>query len=275
MRKASVAATAALLLSSSLVLAQAPGGKTGEGGAGASPGASGEGPGSSARDVAPGQMKEPGTSARDVAPGQVKPEGQSAREFAPGQNRTGDDGAGRADREDRRGGAEDRGERRGDAAERNERDDRRGEAADRGERRDDGASKERRAQDRDAKERQRDSAEDKKDRAGAGTGAAEGTAGRDSQKGDGEKGSVADLSPEVKTRVRSAFSRHRVDPVRDLDISISVGVAVPRSVRLYPVPEDVVVIVPAYREYRYFRIGDRICIVDPDTYEIVDVIILV
>jgi hypothetical protein len=37
-------------------------------------------------------------------------------------------------------------------------------------------------------------------------------------------------------------------------------------------PASVVAIVPAYRSYRYFVADERICIVDPASYEIVDVI---
>ena len=36
---------------------------------------------------------------------------------------------------------------------------------------------------------------------------------------------------------------------------------------------DIVVIVPAYRRYQYFIVGERVCIVDPDTYEIVEIIV--
>jgi hypothetical protein len=43
-------------------------------------------------------------------------------------------------------------------------------------------------------------------------------------------------------------------------------------VRLYAVPAAVVSIVPAYRNYRYVYYEDSICIVDPVTYEIVDII---
>ena len=38
------------------------------------------------------------------------------------------------------------------------------------------------------------------------------------------------------------------------------------------VPASVIAIVPAYRSYRYFAVEDRICIVDPATYEIVEII---
>ena len=61
----------------------------------------------------------------------------------------------------------------------------------------------------------------------------------------------------------------------DLDIDVSVGIAVPRHVHLVAIPEDILVIVPAWRRYRYIVVDDRICIIDPDTYEIVEVIVLV
>jgi hypothetical protein len=93
-------------------------------------------------------------------------------------------------------------------------------------------------------------------------------------KDKGGKDRVANLTQEQRTKVKSSFARHRGEST-NVNISVSVGVAVPRSVQLYAVPEDIVVIVPQYRRYRYFVVDDRICIVDPDTYEIVEIIILV
>lgn len=58
----------------------------------------------------------------------------------------------------------------------------------------------------------------------------------------------------------------------DINIRISVGVILPRTVEFYEWPEDIVVLVPTYRYYRYIVIGDEICVVDPDTRVIVDVI---
>ena len=67
----------------------------------------------------------------------------------------------------------------------------------------------------------------------------------------------------------------RVAPVRDLGVAVNVGVRLPRTVHLYPVPPAVVEIVPAYREYEYIQIDDnRIAIIDPDTFEVVDIIVL-
>ena len=51
-----------------------------------------------------------------------------------------------------------------------------------------------------------------------------------------------------------------------------VGHRIPRHVHLYPVPLEVITFFPYYRDYRYFVVNDEICIVDPRTYEVVDVI---
>jgi hypothetical protein len=48
----------------------------------------------------------------------------------------------------------------------------------------------------------------------------------------------------------------------------------PRRVHLVAIPEDIIVIVPAWRRYKYILVEDTICIIDPDTYTIVEVIVL-
>jgi hypothetical protein len=51
-----------------------------------------------------------------------------------------------------------------------------------------------------------------------------------------------------------------------------IGTRIPRSVRLFAVPAAVLAIFPYYRDYRYVVEEDTICIIDPETYEIVDVL---
>ena len=100
------------------------------------------------------------------------------------------------------------------------------------------------------------------------TGASEGSEGRSEH-----RGSIANVTSEQKTRIRTVFSRHHVEPARNLNVSVNVGVALPRSVHLYPIPEDIVLIVPDYRGYDYIMLDDnRVAIVDPDTFEVVDII---
>ena len=79
----------------------------------------------------------------------------------------------------------------------------------------------------------------------------------------------ARLTQEQRTRFYSSFDRRRVTNV---SFRARIGTRIPRSVRLYAVPAAVIGIVPAYSYYRYVYVDDTICIVDPDTYEIVDLI---
>lgn len=58
----------------------------------------------------------------------------------------------------------------------------------------------------------------------------------------------------------------------DVDISVNVGVAVPSSVTLYTLPPTWVTVVPEYEGYEYIYVDGAICIVDPGTLLIVDVI---
>ncbi len=102
------------------------------------------------------------------------------------------------------------------------------------------------------------------------TGAGEGSEGK-----AGPRGSLTNISPEQKSRVRSAFVSHRVAPARDIGVAVNVGVVVPRSIRVYPVPEDIVTIVPDYSGYEYFMIDDaHVAIVDPETLAVVDIIVV-
>jgi hypothetical protein len=88
----------------------------------------------------------------------------------------------------------------------------------------------------------------------------------------GGSGSVT-LSQEQRTKVQGAFARHKGQSA-NVNITVNVGVAVPRTVVLRPIPQDIIVIVPAYRRYRFFVVGDKICIVDPATYRIVEIIVI-
>jgi hypothetical protein len=65
------------------------------------------------------------------------------------------------------------------------------------------------------------------------------------------------------------FEHARVSNVR---FDYHVGHRIPRTVHLFPVPREVIAFFPYYRSYSYFVVGDEICIVDPGTYQVVDVI---
>jgi len=81
-----------------------------------------------------------------------------------------------------------------------------------------------------------------------------------------------DISTEQKTVIRNTIVETKVKPV-DVDFKVSIGVSVPNTIVLHPLPPRVVEIVPAYRDYEYFVLADgTIVIVDPDSHEVVYVI---
>lgn len=86
--------------------------------------------------------------------------------------------------------------------------------------------------------------------------------------------SINNVTVEQKTQITQVIHETHVEPVRDVNFDISVGVEVPRhKVRLHRLPARIVKIVPAYENYEYFVLADgRIVIVDPDTYKIVVVL---
>jgi hypothetical protein len=64
-----------------------------------------------------------------------------------------------------------------------------------------------------------------------------------------------------------------VEPVKEVDFTVSVGVKIPKKVRLEPLPPRIVKIVPQYESYRFFILADgRIVIVDPSAFTIVYII---
>jgi hypothetical protein len=102
------------------------------------------------------------------------------------------------------------------------------------------------------------------------TGAAEGeAAGQDKT----TTAAIPEVTVEQKTEIRTVIKEVQVEPVREVDFDINIGIAVPRTIELHVLPPRIVEIVPAYEGYRYFILADgRIIIVEPDTYEIVYVI---
>lgn len=88
----------------------------------------------------------------------------------------------------------------------------------------------------------------------------------------GEAAKSATLTQEQRTTVRERFAGQKLQRKNRVNFSISVGTRIPRNTRLFVLPASVLAIVPAYRSYRYVYADDKITIVDPATYTIVEVI---
>ena len=79
------------------------------------------------------------------------------------------------------------------------------------------------------------------------------------------------LSEGDRERLRRSFDFERAR-LRTVNFDHRIGHRVPRHVHLLPVSREVIAFFPYYRDYSYFVVDDEICIVDPRTYVVVDVI---
>jgi hypothetical protein len=96
----------------------------------------------------------------------------------------------------------------------------------------------------------------------------------DETKPSNETTASIDIKAEQKTEITKVFREVKADPV-DIDIDVNVGVVVPRTVTLRPLPPRVIEIVPAYRGYEYFVLADgRIVIVEPATFKVVYILVV-
>jgi Protein of unknown function (DUF1236) len=75
------------------------------------------------------------------------------------------------------------------------------------------------------------------------------------------------IDPDVKTEFRTYVTKEKM---KSYDMgSIKVGVAVPSTYELQPVPDVIVKKTPKLKGYRYVKVGDRIAIVEPSTRKVV------
>ena len=81
------------------------------------------------------------------------------------------------------------------------------------------------------------------------------------------------LTEEKRTNVGQTLAKDSsLNRATNVNISINIGTRLPQSVRLVAVPASIITIVPEYRSYRYVVVNDQICIVEPNSFEIVEVI---
>ena len=88
----------------------------------------------------------------------------------------------------------------------------------------------------------------------------------------GQAGAGAKLSGEQRTKITTVIRSQHVEPLKNVNFSISVGTRVPRDVRFHALPAEVVTVYPEWRGYEYVLVNDQIVVIDPRTFEIVAVL---
>lgn len=105
----------------------------------------------------------------------------------------------------------------------------------------------------------------------------------DRREGQGETGrehqAAAHIAPtkvlngSEKVRIQREVIESSAAPrVDNLNFTIRVGVAIPRTVRVVPVPPEIVAINPGWNGFLYFVSGDEVVVVDPNSYSVVGVL---
>ncbi|KQV40017.1 MULTISPECIES: DUF1236 domain-containing protein [unclassified Rhizobium] len=83
---------------------------------------------------------------------------------------------------------------------------------------------------------------------------------------------TVNVTTEQRTEIHNVIVKEDVKPVH-VDFEVNVGVVVPRTVELRPLPPRIIKLVPAYRHYKYILLADgRILIIEPASLKIVFVV---
>ena len=77
---------------------------------------------------------------------------------------------------------------------------------------------------------------------------------------------------EKRTQITSAIKQEKVEETTNVNFNVSIGTAVPASVRYYPLPSRIVEIYPEWRGYDFILVRGRYVILRPHTHEIVYII---
>jgi hypothetical protein len=88
----------------------------------------------------------------------------------------------------------------------------------------------------------------------------------------GQAGAGAKLSGDQRTKITTVIRDQHVQPVTNVNFSISVGSRVPRDVSFHPLPAEIVTIYPDWRGYQFVMVRDQILVIDPESFEIVAVL---
>ncbi|MBV8790590.1 MAG: DUF1236 domain-containing protein [Pseudolabrys sp.] len=76
------------------------------------------------------------------------------------------------------------------------------------------------------------------------------------------------LTPVQRQTIYRTVTRTQVQPAQ-ATVQYQVGMRVPQSVELYPMPQEVVTEVPVVQPYKYMVVNDRVWLVNPATSEVV------
>lgn len=81
-----------------------------------------------------------------------------------------------------------------------------------------------------------------------------------------------EVTEQQRTRIHETATHEHMRRVDRVDFSLTVGIVVPQTVVLYPLPPSIIEIVPDYAGFEYILVGDNLVIIDPGSLLIVAVL---
>ena len=95
-----------------------------------------------------------------------------------------------------------------------------------------------------------------------------------SQTTTGNAATSATAAPpaEKRTQISTAIKSEKIEETTNVNFNISVGTAIPASVRFHPLPARIVEIYPEWRGYDVIFVHGQYIVVRPQTREIVYII---
>jgi len=87
-----------------------------------------------------------------------------------------------------------------------------------------------------------------------------------------ESRSSTSVKPEVQSKFSETIEKRNIKTTTNVNVDVSVGRTIPRSVTVYDVPTDIVRINPEFRGKKFTVVRDEIVIIEPSTHKVVSVI---
>ncbi len=83
---------------------------------------------------------------------------------------------------------------------------------------------------------------------------------------------VAQPNDQQRTRISASIREAKIQPIRNVNFSLTVGAVVPRTVRVYPATRAIIEVYPQYRGYSFVLVDEDVVIIEPRTKRIVTII---
>src|SRR5262249_18751679 len=84
-------------------------------------------------------------------------------------------------------------------------------------------------------------------------------------------GTSQNSTPEVQSKFNQGIEKQKVSNT-NVNVDVSVGSSLPRSVRVFDVPSDIMRINPEFRSKKFTVVRDEIVIIEPSTHKVISVI---